>query len=572
MLIAGVNAGNTRDGRHLKDGAACLVIDGEPVVGVAEERLTSEKHAGGFSRALPYCLQSEGATIPDLDMIVVSTCAEEPLENGCDIGIAADASKVVAVPSHHLSHAYAAFFTSPFDHAAIMILDNEGTIIGPQRDNVYWNNRVERNSYYLGNGNCITRLDEADDDLDDLELGPGEAYRHFTYFLGWPSYVYAGKTMGLAPLGRREAYRDLKVFELEEGRIHSLLRNGRGTPPTAVTELAIASGTHVGPPRAPTDPITVRHGDIAAAIQRELEKALMYKAEQLHRLTGARNLCIGGGVALNCVANRQILDCTPFERLYVCPAPGDTGQCLGNALYGWIGVANQPRRTGPLSPYLGRSYSELEIHEAIAAAGDRIVHEVRADIARKAAQIIADGCVVGWFQGKSELGPRALGARSILADPRYAAMQDYLNVVVKKREPFRPFAPSVLEGEAGNFFDLPCPSPFMELTATVLQDVRHLIPAVTHVDGSSRPQTVTPEQNRLFAEVIGEFRGITGLPLVLNTSFNLGGDPIVESPQDAIACFLNSELDTLVIGDVLVRRSGESSSPRFQRWASSMPA
>ena len=195
----------------MKDGAACVAIDGQFAAAVAEERLTRDKHAGGFSRSLPYCLESIGATLADLDMVLVSTCAEEPLEDNCDIGIPLNRAKVVGVPSHHLSHAYAAFFMSPFEEAAVMILDNEGTLIGQRNDDLYWNSRVERNSYYLGTREGITRLDDLDDRLDEQELGPGEAYRHFTYFLGWPSYVHAGKTMGLAPYGRRDAFSDLRV-------------------------------------------------------------------------------------------------------------------------------------------------------------------------------------------------------------------------------------------------------------------------------------------------------------------------------------------------------------------------
>jgi carbamoyltransferase len=568
MLIAGVNVGRTRERRPLKDGGACLLNDGRVVVAIAEERLTRQKHAGGFAESLEYCLSAAGVRLSDLDMIVVSSCAEQPLEDGCNIGLPVDRTRLRAMPSHHLSHAYAAFLTSPFEEAVIMVVDNEGNFITGQPSPIYWNNRVERNSYYIGRGERIERLEAADDALADDEIGPGEVYRHFTYFLGWHSYVYAGNTMGLAPYGRRDAFEDLKVFDLRSGQIHSLLGNGCHDPAKALIDLGRARGLRLGPARSLKEPLTPRHSDLAAVIQHELERALIYKARSLHDLTGVTNLCLGGGVALNCVANRKILDNTPFERLYVCPAPGDSGQCLGNALYGWMHLAGQSHRPAPLNPYLGRCYLNSELESAIAALGPCLTYVRSADIAEDAAQLVADGHVIGWFQGGSELGPRALGARSILADPRKAAMRDYLNVVVKHRDVFRPFAPSVLQSEVETFFSLPQRSPYMELTGTVVPAMRHRIPAVTHVDGSSRPQTVADDENGLFAQLIRAFWRLTGLPLVLNTSFNLDGEPIVESPKDAIDCFLRSELDAVVMGEFIVRRTESSSEPLFLKWAS----
>jgi carbamoyltransferase len=573
MLIAGVNTGRTRDGlHHLKDGGACLLADGEIVVGIAEERLTREKHAGGFERSLAYCLSVAGCELSDLDMIVVSSCAEEPLVDGCDIGLPIDRSKIRAIPSHHLSHAYASFLPSPFAEAVIVIFDNEGSLIGTPRADAYWDCRVERNSYYVGRGTTITELESADDDLSESELGPGEAYRHFTYFLGWHSYVYAGLTMGLAPYGSRDTFRNLKVFDLKDGQIHSLLSNGRDDPSAAVAALGLAAGLQLGPRRGANEVITPRHCDLAATIQDELEQALVYKAQALHRMTGLTNLCIGGGLALNCVANRKILDQTPFERIYVCPAPGDSGQSLGNALYGWTKLAGQSTNRPKVRPYLGRSYSESDLRSAIAAADQPVTSVRSSDIAVDAARLVAEGHVIAWCQGGSEFGPRALGDRSILADPRPAAMQDYLNIVVKHREAFRPYAPSILEDEVTRFYDLPQSSRYMELTAVARPEVRHQIPAVTHVDGSARPQTVTREENELLERLLQEFQRLTGLPLVLNTSFNLAGEPIVESPADAVACFLRSELDALILGDFVVRRQHASSEPGFQKWAASKGA
>jgi carbamoyltransferase len=570
MLVAGVNSGVTRSGRPLKDGGACLLKDGKVIVAVAEERLSRQKHAGGFSRALDYCLSAASCSISDVDMVVVSTCAERPLEDGCDIGLFIAPNKIRAMPSHHLSHAYGAFFTSPFDEAVIMVVDNEGNTVGDREDTVYWNNRVERNSYYIGSGDRIQLLHTADDCLDDQELGPGEAYRHFTYFLGWHSYVYAGKTMGLAPYGHRESFGNLRVFDLSANQIRSLLRNGRESPPKAVADLAREQGVIVGPARMPNEQITQRHCDVAAVIQDELERALIFKAQALYERTGIKKLCLAGGIALNCVANRKILNKTPFENLYVCSAPGDSGQCIGNALYGWMELAGRPRPVAPFKPCAGRRYRKSELTAALAGSKDRVTWARAVDVARDAAHLVANGHVIGWFQGRSELGPRALGARSILADPRQSAMRDYLNLVVKRREPFRPYAPSILQSERKAYFDLSQDSPFMELTGVVAPQMRHRIPAVTHVDGSARPHTVA-DSDGIFADLIRAFRKLSGIPLMLNTSFNLGGEPIVESPADAIECFLRSELDVLVMHDFIVRREEGSLDPRFFKWAASMP-
>lgn len=558
--------GRTREGRQLKDGGACLLLDGRIVVAIAEERLTRQKHAGGFQNALNYCLSSMGVTLEDLDMILVSSCAEEPLEDGCDIGLPIARTKIRAVPSHHLSHAYSAFLMSPFDEAVIMVLDNEGNLIGGRREPAYFNNRVERNSYYVGQANRIELLVTADDGLAEDEIGPGDAYRHFTYFLGWPSYQYAGNTMGLASFGHRDAFKALEVFDLHSGQIHSILRSGGEHPGEAVVELGRARGLNLGPARRFNEPITPRHQDLAAVIQYEFERALIYKANALYALTGIKNLCLGGGSALNCVANRKIIDSTPFERLYVCPAPGDSGQCLGNALYGWAGYADQEQRPAQPTPYLGRRYTDIEIEATLREFADQLESVRSARIATDAAGLIAEGQVIGWFQGESELGPRALGGRSILADPSQPAMQDYMNHIIKGRESFRPFGASVLLSEVARFFDLPYSSSYMELTGAVNPTMRHRIPAVTHVDGSSRVQTVADDSG-LLARLIRCFADRTGIPLVLNTSFNLAGEPIVESPRDALDCFLRSQLDAVVVGEFIVRRIDDPMEPRFLRWA-----
>ncbi|MEU6534559.1 carbamoyltransferase C-terminal domain-containing protein [Streptomyces sp. NPDC047000] len=566
MLIAGVNMGRTCDGRHrLKDGAACLLRDGEILVAIAEERLSRRKHDGGHTLALDYCLASVGATYSDLDMVAVSTCAEEPLDDGCDLRLPVDRRRIFSVPSHHLSHAHTAYMLSPFTDAAIMVMDNEGTIVGRRTSEVYWRNRVERNTYYTGDQGSIERLDTADDGLGTDELGPGEAYRHFTYYLGWHSYVYAGNTMGLAPYGDRRRLDGLRVFDLRTDAVRTLLRNGDADPARAVVGLAAEAGIDIGPPRLPHEALTPHHADIAALIQDELEAAVVHKARSLQRITGSRNLCVGGGVALNCVALRRILEQTDFDHVYTGPTPGDTGQCVGNALYAWTTLAGGARRTNPGKAFFGRRYSAREV-EATLMNDPRLRVRKPDSLVAEVAGSIARGYVTGWFQGPSELGPRALGARSILADPRPRAMRDYLNLVVKHREPFRPFAPSVLIDHAAPFFDVPHAGRFMEIIATATPMGRERVPAVIHVDGSARLQALSGDDTSVFAALLREFHRNTGIPMVLNTSFNLSGEPMVETPADAVDCFLRSDLDLLAIEGFLVSRSTDPHpGPRFHQ-------
>ena len=269
------------------------------------------------------------------------------------------------------------------------------------------------------------------------------------------------------------------------------------------------------------------------------------------------------------MANRRILEETPFEKLYVPPAPGDSGQGVGNALYGWLALGSGGARQHMKHPYYGTEYSEEAIKRAIHTRSEEIRYEQCVDPSTVAARLVAQGQVVGWFQGQSEIGPRALGNRSILADPRLHAMADYLNLEVKKREAFRPYAPSILQECAHEWFENQVCSPFMSQVATVLPSRRQRVPSVTHVDGTSRVQTVTREQNLVFHRLISSFQELTGVPMVLNTSFNLAGEPIVETPIDALDCFLRSKLDCLFLHDHLIRRVDEPPQGRFYGWLDS---
>ena len=556
MYIAGISMGETQDGQNLlNDGGACLLGDGKVLVAIAEERISRKTHIGGFAEALQYCLDTAGIDLDEVDRVVVSSCSEEILPNRFNPGLAiADQSKIVVMPSHHLSHAYSAFMPSPFEQAIIMVLDNEGNITGPRLHADFWRNTLERNSYYVGQGNRILPLPEADDRLNGDEIGPGEAYRYFTHFLGWHSYVYAGKTMGLAPYGREEFFSDVKLFELRKGEMKCLLPNVHNNPIQAILQFGEITGHKFGPPRHPNAEITQRHRDIAFLIQDRLEKAIVEKVKYLHQLTGLKNLCIAGGVGLNCVANRRILDETPIENIFIQPASGDSGQCLGNVLYGHIHLSGGSREQSMSHVYFGKRYSDRQVNSALQKWEKKIVFHRPQDIAAEVANLLAGGNVIGWFQGESEFGPRALGHRSIFADPRLPAMQDFLNLVIKRREAFRPYAPSVLLEEVNEFFDIPCTSPFMLLAAPIRPEKQKMIPAVTHVDGTSRIQTVARQDNALLHALLSQFKELTGIPLILNTSFNLANEPIVETPEDALDCFMRTQLDYLVLQDWLVQK------------------
>jgi carbamoyltransferase len=550
MKVLGLNLGVTRTGKKLKDGGACIIEDGRITVAIAEERVCRRKFAGGFKYALKYCLDASGLELEEFDTIVVSSCCEDVFPRAVDGLPFQDVSRVHFVPSHHLSHAYSAFCVSPFDRALIVVMDGGGNVIGNQKHLDWWRNPREQNSYYIGEGTSIRLIGR---DFDEpFEVGFGEAYRCFTYYLGWPSSSYSGKTMALAAYGDPDRFSSLSLFEFENGRLRCKLANDPLHPIAMLERFAKECGDDLRKPRLQNEEIDQQHEDLARFIQVQLEEALVAKINYLCRETGIRDLCIAGGVGLNCLANTRILRDTPVQNLFVQPAAGDQGQALGNALYGYHHIFGKPRGLVMTNAYLGRDYS-TDIHnldfEMFAADEFKCVRS--ANIVQDAARLIADGYIVAWFQGRSEYGPRALGNRSILADPRRAGSKRLLDEKVKHREQFRPYAPSVLEEHASQFFDVKVDSPFMLLVATVKPNNRALIPAVAHVDGTARLQTVSQRDAPRFYELIDTYKRLTGVPVLLNTSFNGREEPIVETPEDAIRCFKENGIDALIIGDYL---------------------
>lgn len=560
------------------DVSACLLRDGEIAYAIEKERITREKHATGFyQEVIEYCLQAEGISLNDVEL-VVSNCYILPVPEMEDRLIYQDMPgflpeyerqdakrhplfrarnrKVVAI-SHHLSHAYSAFAVSPFETGAIMIVDGVGSYRSdvmetyPPGDDGSPLAR-ESESYYTFDG---TRLDcikkvwmEPDrgflsDEFTNMP-GLGALYsRASTYVFG--DWNKCGELMGLAPYGRREQFPSL--MSIADNR----LSVPRWTSEFDQPYIADSAGKWEASP-------SMKHWeDLAWRVQDDTEKVLLARARWLRETTGAKNLCIAGGVALNCVANGRIAREAGFDNVWIQPAAGDNGIAIGCAYYGLLEVQKQPRSYVMKHSYTGRNYDDRDVD----AATDRTLVKAQTkavrsdDICRDTAKLLVDQKVIGWFQGRSEYGPRALGNRSIIADPRHAEMKDILNLRVKHRQPFRPFAPLVLAERCEEIFEGTEDSPFMLIAKPVRPEWRDRIPAIVHVDGTARVQTVTEDTNPILYRLLKEFEALTGVPVLLNTSFNVKGEPIVETPRDAMACFINTGIDHLILHDRIVSKT-----------------
>lgn len=537
------------------DFCACLVEDGRVVSAVEEERLTRVKIAFGLGPRLARCLAAgyvldeAGVTIDDVDLVVANDFLNPvyPLRY----------RDRVRWIGHHLSHAASTFYTSPFEDAAVLVMDGRGSAVdtadGPRGETVTCYSadasglRVVRQQ--LGR---ITLTDVRSE--DPYEDSVGWMYEAVSKSIGFVSsrtrMGEPGKTMGLAPYGGpRYVDAVAQTFTLGDGEFRQSTEQQIALRGYIAAELAAAGDA------ASRDEV---RADFAYAVQANTERIVIEMARWLHRQTGQRRLCLAGGVSLNSVANYKILEETPFEELHIVPAAGDSGTALGAALYGYHELGGHPWKAGPapFSPYLGRVYGRTEVDAAVAGYADRVHAERPPDLYDRVAAELSAGAIVGWFQGRSEIGPRALGNRSILADPRPADMKDRLNAKVKHREAFRPFAPVVLEERQADFFTSTVPAYYMLLVPDVRPDKRDVIAAVTHVDGSARLQTASPDLNAPLCELLRAFDRRTGVPVLVNTSFNDNNEPIVETPDDALRCFLSTEIDLLVLGDLLVRKVG----------------
>jgi carbamoyltransferase len=589
------------------DSAAALVVDGQVVAAAQEERFTRKKHDAGFpSQAVDYCLDHAGLSLDQIDYV---TFYDKPLlkfdrlietylafapegfasfrkampvwvkeklfmDRELRRGLPGRYRRKIMYGVHHLSHAASAFFPSPFEEAAILTLDGVGE----------WATAT----YGHGRGNKITLTKEL-----RFPHSLGLLYSAFTYYCGFKVNSGEYKLMGLAPYGEPR-YIDRIVGTLvdvkDDGSIWMDMSYFNYCQGLTMTSRKF-DGLFGGPPRPPETPITQREMDIAASIQVVTEDIMLKAARHAHAVTGSRHLCLAGGVALNCVGNGRILREGPFDQIWIQPAAGDAGGALGAALYVWYQLLDQPRTPAAGDAMhgsrLGPSYDDQAVGRALDAAGARYtMYDSDDALCERVAALMADEQVIGWFQNRMEFGPRALGARSIIGDARSATLQSTMNLKIKFRESFRPFAPVVLKERVADYFDMAAgtDSPYMLLVAPVREErrtphqreaagfdklkvQRSDIPAVTHVDDSARVQTIDAERDSRFYRLVKTFESKTGCPVIINTSFNVRGEPIVRTPEEAYRCFMATDMDVLVVERAVLLKADQPAGARVDRSA-----
>lgn len=587
MYILGINA-------YHGNASAALIADGRLIAAVEEERFNRVKYAAGFpAAAIRYCLDSAGISISEVDHIAVprnpwarlgtklfyalrmpSFAVERLKVMGQFVGIPQALAKAFDVSprdiparyhhiEHHQAHLASTFFVSPFEQAALLSADGLGDFASTM-----WG---------TGQGNRM-HVEGAIAFPHSL----GMYYTAVSQYLGFRKFGDEYKVMGLAAYGEPACMNEFRrIVRAGRGigfhlglRYFTHHRTGPEMSWRSADETPVLGPMYsrhmaqlLGPARDPAAPVEKKHRDIAASLQARLEEVLFQNLRALHSRTKQNAVCLAGGVAFNCLANGKIFDKTPFQKIFVQPAAGDAGLAVGAAYFVHHQILGYPRSFVMENAYWGPSYSHEQIRLAINSSrlqgeGLEISEHHEKEIAKEAAKEIAAGRILGWFQGRAEWGPRALGNRSIVADPRRSDMKEILNARIKHREMFRPFAPSILAEHTGDYFANSFPSPFMTQAYAVRPEKREEIPAPTHVDGTGRLQTVTYAANPRFWRLIREFANITGVPVVLNTSFN-DNEPIVCRPEEAIECFLRTKMDALVLGDYLIRRPMPPEEPRW---------
>jgi carbamoyltransferase len=553
MQVLGINC-------FSHDTSACLLRDGRIVALAEEERFNRERHTKRFpDTAIVFCLEQGGIGLNDVDVVAFAHRPGLDFARGSLDALRRGSPKRLAVQAwvdanlarkelsfrrrwryrgrvahvgHHDAHAAAAFYASPFEEAAVLTLDRGGDFLSTTLQH--------------GTG---TRLRELAKVRNPDSLG--EVYTALTWYLGFVPNADEGKVMGLAPYGEDKLTSELDLVRPTPDGLFTVNFDHFAYQREAGW-LSRRFLDRYGPPRVPESELTDLHANLAYAVQDVIEEAALHVARSLRQRTGSPNLCLGGGVALNSVMNARLLHEAGFERIFIQPAATDAGNALGACQWVWHQQLDRPREQPMEHAFWGPEFGARACEEALEHRGLRA--EQVADAPVEAARLLAESKIVGWFRGRAEVGPRALGARSILADPRRPDMKDVVNRRVKRREPFRPFAPSVLDERGPRWFGRYHPNPFMLLVLPVLPELRERIPAVVHVDGSARLQSVTEASNRPFHRLIAEFERRTGVPVVLNTSFNLRGEPIVLRPDEAVHDFLSSDMDALFLGDLLVRK------------------
>jgi carbamoyltransferase len=577
MYILGLNA-------YHADSSAAIFKDGEMIAATEEERFRRVKHWAGFpTQAIEFCLLEAGITLADLDHIAIGRdpraklfrkllfLARHPggswhavmdrLQNAKKVSSLEQEFAAIAPPGldiralkgkihqveHHRSHLASAFFASPFDEAALLSIDGSGdfttTMIG------------------TGKGNKIKVLDSV-----DFPHSAGLFYTAFTQLLGFPYYGDEYKVMGLAPYGQ-PIYTD-RLRDVLDFRSDGLFRLNQRYFRSAKSGIISYGDDHIpvvaplysdymvekfGASRQKEEPLTQYHKDMAASIQRITEELIFHILTHLHKRTGLENICIAGGVAQNSVANGKLTRNTPFRNVYIPSAGHDAGISMGAALYVYNQVLDRPRAKPQWSAYTGSRFSNEEIERYLQSRNITYRRYSDEELYERVSDRLIDAGVIGWFNGRAEFGPRALGARSILADPRRIDAKELLNSKIKRRESFRPFAPSILKEFVAEYFEVTDLVPFMEKVFPIREEKRALIPAVTHADGTGRLQSVDRTVSPRYYELIEAFRRKTGVPILLNTSFN-ENEPIVNSPEQALECFLRTDMDMLVLENCVVTR------------------
>lgn len=553
------------------DAAACLLKNGEIAAAAQEERFTRKKHDADFPKnAIEYCLKEAGITIKDIDYIgfyekpfikferlletyltmaprgIYSFLKSMPVWIREKLWIAEsikkelDYDKEIIFIDHHLSHAASTFFPSTFEDAAILTVDGVGE----------WTTTA----YGYGKGKEITLTHEI-----KFPHSLGLLYSAFTDYLGFKINSGEYKVMGLAPYGKPIYYNTIlgNLIFLKDDGSFKLNMDFFAYAHTLKMYNKKFEELFGYPKRESESKLEQHHFDIASSIQLVTEEVMLRMVNHLHKETLQENLCLAGGVALNAVANGRILKESPFKNIFIQPAAGDAGGAYGVAAFIHHSLYGDKTKHSMKMPYYGPMYSNDEIRDFLNKNKVKYIELDRDVLLKQTAKLIVAKQVIGWFQGRMEWGPRALGSRSIIADPRDFEMRDVVNLKIKFRESFRPFAPTVLLEKASEFFEIDCPSPYMLLVAQVKKDKR-VIPAVTHVDGSARLQTIAREDNPLFYDLINEFYKLTGVPVIINTSFNVRGEPIVCTPADAYMCFMRTKMDYLVMGNFLIDKVSQT--------------
>lgn len=575
MIVLGLNA-------YHADSSAAILVNGKLLAATEEERFTRVKHWAGFpAQSILFCLKEAGVTLNDVDHIAIGrdpkaklgkkflyllknpgggfSAVKNRLQNSKQVSsLEHELSKITGIDpevikpkihqvEHHRSHLASAFFASPFNEAALLSIDGSGdfttTMIG------------------IGRGDKIEVIDSV-----DFPVSMGSFYTAFTQLLGFPHYGDEYKVMGLAPYGEPKYVDKLRdvilfkkdgLFEWNQKYFRSakdvIVKYGDDHIPYVATAYSDYMEEKFGKSRKKDEPLTQYHKDIAASVQRFTEELIFHVANHLQKRTGMKNLCMAGGVAQNSVANGKILQNTSFENIYIPSAGHDAGISMGAAFYVYNHVLSQPRANAVYSAYTGCKFSTEEIEIFLKSRDISYTKYNDEDLYERVANRLVDSGVVGWFQGRAEFGPRALGGRSILADPRRNDAKDLLNAKIKRRESFRPFAPSILREYVDEYFEMNDEVPFMEKVFPIKKEKHLIIPAVTHVDGTGRLQSVDKIISPRYYNLIETFRQKTGVPILLNTSFN-ENEPIVNSPAEALDCFLRTKMDMLVLENIIIER------------------